>query len=96
MKGCALPQLAFGGHSSAMPLDNLFADGKTDASSFEIPSAVESVKYFEDLFGILRIEPDPVVRHRNVVKVLGALQAGNKVARGHLRLEKNARGTVCF
>lgn len=96
MKSCAFAQLAFCGHFSAMPLDNFFADGKTDAGPFEIPLTVKPVKYFEYLFGILRLEPDTIVRHRNVVKTLRALHPRNKVGRGQMRLKKNQGGTVFF
>ena len=81
MKCCAFVGFAFGGHFSAVSLDHLFADGQTDSRPFEIPPAMKPVKYFEDLFGILRIEPDPVVGHGNVVEFLSALHARNKVGR---------------
>ena len=96
MKGCAFVQLAFRGHFPAMSLDNFFADGKTNSGPFKIPLTVKSIKYFEYLFGILRLEPDPVVRHGNVMKILSALHLRNKVGRGQLRLKENKGGTVFF
>jgi len=56
-------QDAVGVDSSIMSIDNLPANGESDARAFEIVVAVESLEDLEYPLAMLRIKSDPIVPH---------------------------------
>jgi len=47
-----------------MPLDNLLADGQSHACAVELIPLVQPLEHAEDSFKELRVDPQPVVLHR--------------------------------
>jgi hypothetical protein len=57
-------------YPAAMPLDYLPAYCQTDAGAREILFAVKPLEYHEYLLGVLRIDPDSVMRHAEMPEAI--------------------------
>src|SRR5688572_25596189 len=62
-KGGTLSGLRFDRDVPAMPLDNLLADGQSDAGPGVLVPLVQTLEHSKNLLEVLRIDADSVVSH---------------------------------
>src|SRR5580704_16307039 len=63
-KGGTLPWLRLDRDAAAMPLGDLFADGKSDTGSGKLFSLMQPLEHAKNLFEILRNDSQPIVFYR--------------------------------
>ena len=51
---------------AAVPLDDLLDDGEADPGAAVLVVGVEAAEHLEDPVEVLGLDPDPVVRHREL------------------------------
>src|ERR1700682_579807 len=61
----AVPQRALHPDASSVPLDDAPTDREPDAAARMVP-LVQPLKHFKDAFGVLHIESDAIVAHREL------------------------------